>query len=75
MQVTAMSIIPKPGATRPAQPNPGLAQLTPVLRAHLATEGIASLAAWRAVGRRRYKIFGVTRTMRAQIDALAKATP
>lgn len=38
----------------------------------LRAEGIASLEAWIALGRRRLRIFGVTRAAVAQIDALAK---
>ena len=39
----------------------------------LRAEGIATLEAWVAVGRRRRQIFGVTRAAVAQLDALAKA--
>ncbi|MGB6451853.1 MAG: hypothetical protein WBE92_13975 [Steroidobacteraceae bacterium] len=38
----------------------------------LRAEGVATLEAWLALGRRRLKIFGVTRAAVAQIDALAK---
>lgn len=39
----------------------------------LRAEGIATLEAWVALGRRRRQIFGVTRVAVAQLDALAKA--
>lgn len=39
----------------------------------LRAEGIATLEAWVALGRRRRQIFGVTRAAVAQLDALAKA--
>lgn len=38
----------------------------------LRAEGVATLEAWLALGRRRLRIFGVTRAAAAQIDALAK---
>ena len=38
----------------------------------LRAEGIATLEAWVALGRRRRQIFGVTRAAVAQLDALAK---
>jgi len=39
----------------------------------LRAEGVATLEAWVALGRRRRQIFGVTRAAVAQLDALAKA--
>jgi hypothetical protein len=39
----------------------------------LHSEGIATLEAWVALGRRRRQIFGVTRAAVEQLDALAKA--
>jgi len=39
----------------------------------LRAEGIATLEAWVALGRRRRQIFGVTRASVTQLDALAKA--
>jgi hypothetical protein len=39
----------------------------------LRAEGVATLEEWVALGRRRRHIFGVTRTVVAQLDALAKA--
>jgi hypothetical protein len=39
----------------------------------LRAEGVATLEAWVALGRRRREIFGVTRAAVAQLDALAKA--
>jgi hypothetical protein len=39
----------------------------------LRAEGIATLEAWVALGRRRRQIFGVTRAAVAQLDAFARA--
>ena len=39
----------------------------------LRAEGVATLEAWVALGRRRRQIFGVTRAAVMQLDALAKA--
>jgi hypothetical protein len=39
----------------------------------LRAEGVATLEAWVALGRRRRQIFGVTRAAVAQLDSLAKA--
>ena len=39
----------------------------------LRSEGVATLEAWVALGRRRRQIFGVTRAAVEQLDALAKA--
>ena len=41
----------------------------------LRAQGVATIEAWVALGRRRRQIFGVTRAVVAQLDALAKATP
>jgi hypothetical protein len=40
----------------------------------LRAEGVATIEAWTALGRRRRQIFGVTRAAVAQLDALAKKT-
>jgi len=42
------------------------------IRARLEREGIGSLAAWRAAGRRRYQIFGIPTPLAKLIDALAR---
>jgi hypothetical protein len=39
----------------------------------LRAEGVATLEAWVALGRRRRQIFGVTRAAVAQLDAFARA--
>jgi hypothetical protein len=39
----------------------------------LHAEGVATLEAWVALGRRRRQIFGVTRAAVALLDSLAKA--
>jgi hypothetical protein len=49
------------------------ADLPPSLLERLRAEGIATLEAWVALGRRRRQIFGVTRAAVVQLDALAKA--
>jgi hypothetical protein len=49
------------------------AELPPPLHERLRAEGVATLEAWVALGRRRLQIFGVTRAAVAQLDALAKA--
>lgn len=49
------------------------AELPLPLVERLRTEGVATLEAWVALGRRRRQIFGVTRAAVAQLDALAKA--
>jgi hypothetical protein len=47
----------------------------PVLLERLEAEGIRSVADWRALGRRRFRIFGITRSMAAQLDELARGAP
>ena len=42
------------------------------LTERLRAQGVATLEAWVALGRRRKEIFGVTRAAVAQLDALAK---
>ena len=49
------------------------AELPVVVVERLRAEGVATLEAWLALGRRRRQIFGVTRAAVAQLDALAKA--
>lgn len=49
------------------------AELPLPLIERLRAEGIATLEAWVALGRRRRQIFGVTRAAVEQLDALAKA--
>jgi len=48
-------------------------ELPPRLIDRLLREGVTSLEAWTALGRRRKEIFGVTRVAIEQLDALAKA--
>jgi hypothetical protein len=48
------------------------AELPQPLIERLRAEGIATLEAWVALGRRRRQIFGVTRAAVIQLDALAK---
>jgi hypothetical protein len=49
------------------------AELPLPLIERLQAEGIATLEAWVALGRRRRQIFGVTSSAVAQLDALARA--
>ena len=49
------------------------ADLPQTLLERLRSEGVATLEAWVALGRRRRLIFGVTRAAVTQLDALAKA--
>ena len=48
------------------------ADLPPRLIDLLRAEGVSTLEAWKALGRRRRQIFGVTRAAVEQLDALAK---
>lgn len=47
-------------------------QLGEVILGRLAGHDIATLEQWRSLGRRRYRLFGLTRRMVAQIDAAAR---
>ncbi|MBS0364754.1 MAG: hypothetical protein JSR67_02895 [Proteobacteria bacterium] len=47
-------------------------ELPQPLLALLRSEGIETLEAWVALGRRRHQIFGVTRAAAKQLDILAK---
>jgi hypothetical protein len=49
-------------------------ELPITLLERLRAEGIETLEAWVALGRRRRQIFGVTRAAVTQLDQLAKAT-
>ena len=49
------------------------ADLPDSLLERLRAEGVVTLEAWVALGRRRRQIFGVTRAAVLQLDALAKA--
>ncbi|HLY51746.1 MAG TPA: hypothetical protein VKQ31_01935 [Steroidobacteraceae bacterium] len=48
-------------------------ELPQSLLERLRAEGVETLEAWVALGRRRRQIFGVTRAAVLQLDALAKA--
>jgi hypothetical protein len=62
-----------PQNTFHAQPIDGLTPLPAPIVERLAAEGVDSLEAWRALGPKRFQIFGVTRSMVRQLDALARA--
>lgn len=53
-------------------PSPNLAELPPAIAARLAGEGVHSLADWRALGRKRLQIFGITKRVIKQLDELAR---
>jgi len=38
----------------------------------LEHEGVTDLAAWRRLGRKRHQLFGITKAMCRQIDAMAR---
>jgi hypothetical protein len=46
--------------------------LSAAILERLAAEGVRTLEQWRALGRRRHELFGVTRRVAEQLDALAK---
>jgi hypothetical protein len=46
--------------------------IAPVIRERLASYGIITLTDWQDLGRKRFKIFGITRAMVAEIDAIAR---
>lgn len=50
-------------------------KLAPHIAERLAAEGVHSLKDWRALGRRRLAIWGVTRRIVAELDALARRRP
>lgn len=43
------------------------------LNSRLAAEGVYSLEDWRALGRRRLRLFGIPPRLAAELDALARA--
>jgi hypothetical protein len=49
------------------------ADLPHALIERLRSEGVATLEEWVALGRRRRQIFGITRSVVDQLDALAKS--
>jgi len=67
-------------AQRPSRPQTLPADAFPeavpeAIRERLADYGITGLAAWRALGRKRRQIFGVTARVVAELDALARGAP
>jgi hypothetical protein len=50
------------------------ADLPHALIERLRAEGVATLEEWVALGRRRRQIFGITRAVVDQLDALARST-
>jgi len=57
-----------------AQPDPW-AGLPPAIIERLAAAGVCSAADWRALGRRRLGIWGITRRIVRELDELARGTP
>jgi len=74
---------PRPGARDPeaAADSTGNANslahtaLPPAILARLAAEGVETLEQWRALGRRRRQLWGITAARVAEIDELARGTP
>jgi hypothetical protein len=52
--------------------NGGLTAFPAPIRARLAAEGVTSLAAWRALGGRRRRIFGIVARRVRELDAAAR---
>jgi hypothetical protein len=46
------------------------AEVPAAVRARLEAEDVRTLADWHALGRRRFELFGITRAMATQLDAL-----
>jgi hypothetical protein len=55
-------------------PAPPLGGLPAQILERLRAEGVNSLD-WKRLGRRRFRIFGVTRRVAAQLDSLARDAP
>lgn len=68
-----MRTIPRSPTTR--TPAPDLSALPLHLVQRLQAEGVTTLDDWRALGRRRLSIWGVTRRTVAELDALAGRRP
>lgn len=54
------------------QPDDTLAALPPHIVEQLHLEGVYSLADWRRLGRRRLRIFGITRRTVEELDTAAR---
>lgn len=63
-----------PARSLPAQPNPW-EMLPPAILERLAAAGIRSAADWRALGRRRFQLWGVTRRAVRELDRIARGAP
>jgi hypothetical protein len=48
------------------------ADIPETIHARLAREGVTSVADWLALGKRRFRVWGVTRSMVRELDALAR---
>ena len=73
MASTAASI---PQRRAPAQPDlRSWSQLPSALLERLTLEGIRSPNEWRALGKTRFRIFGITRRMVRELDELARSAP
>jgi len=64
--------IMNPQRLQPQPSAPDLSALPPALIERLAGEGVFTLGDWRALGRRRRQIFGVTAAMCRELDRLAR---
>lgn len=43
----------------------------PTVRARLIAEGVNTLSEWRALGKRRFRVWGITRRMARELDAIS----
>jgi hypothetical protein len=50
-------------------------EIPEAIRGRLIAEGLDSPSAWRAAGRRRFEVFGVTRRAATLLDRLARDVP
>jgi hypothetical protein len=50
-------------------------EIPPPILERLLAEGVHDFHQWRALGRKRFRIFGVTTAMARRIDELARETP
>jgi hypothetical protein len=67
-----MRTVPQPRAARQENDAPLVDAVPATLVARLSQHGVHSIKDWRALGRKRRLIWGVTRRMVAELDALAR---
>lgn len=64
-----------PAAATPQLPRSEWDALSPALVERLRLEGVKSPSDWRALGRNRFRLFGITRAMALRLDTLARDVP